>query len=260
MERVVRESITYETPEKINDNDKTGIISSESGSAEESTGGSTTGGVAGTETNADVSEYTNTTGDTGSTYASESYARDYLVNQIKEQGEIDPGVLEDLTVSVSVNGNTLGNLTEAEARSLVANATGIAQNEQNAKITIVAAPFYEETTPTETATFIQQYLPYFGAGLGLLLLLGVGLFLLLRRRRRRKAEMEEEYDEDFFIPPVIEPEEEDEKPEILNLKSEKTRELRETVRNFANDNPEISAQMLKSWLNGGESDGGQSNG
>lgn len=256
MERVVRESTTYETPEKIDDNDKTGIISKESNSTEQSNGGGTTGGVAGAETNADVSEYTNTTGNGNSTYRNDNQVREYLVNQIKEQGELDPGVLEDLTVAVSVNGNTLGNLTDAEARSLVANATGIAQADQNAKITIVAAPFYKEADlNTDTQTIVEKYLPLAGAIVALLLLLALLLILFLRRRKRKLAEAEE-LEEDFM--PIIEPiePEPEENPELLNLKSEKTRELRESVRDFANENPELSAQMIKNWLNGGDSDGG----
>lgn len=256
MERVVRESTTYETPEKIDEDDKRGIISKESSSTEQSTGGGTTGGVAGSETNADVSEYTNTTGQAGSTYRSQSVVRDYLVNQIKEQGELDPGVLDDLTVSVSVNGNTLGNLTETEALSLVANATGIAQADQEEKITIVAAPFYKEgEAPTKTTSGFVKYLPVAGGGLALLLLIALGVLLFLRRRKK-KAEEELPVEEEFM--PVIEEEEVfDENPEILNLQGERTRELREMVRAFASENPELSAQQLRLWLNGGEEDGGR---
>lgn len=255
MERVIRETKRYTTPEKIDEEDKRGIISKETISTEQSTGGGTTGGVAGAETNADVSTYTNTTGNGGSTYANESVVREYLVNQITEQGELDPGVLEDLTVSVSVNGTTLGNLTEAEARALVGNATGIEQDDRAEKITIVAAPFYEEEEETDNAnTVLQRYLPIGIAVLALLLLIGLAVFLLLRRRRQKMAE-EEYYEDEDFIPVIEEEPAAMENPELLNLKSEKTRELRETVRAFADENPELSAQMLKTWLNGGDADG-----
>lgn len=261
MERVVRETTTYSTPEKIDENDKRGLVSNESTTTEENSGGNTTGGVAGSETNADVSEYTNTTGNGTGTYRNQSQVREYLVNQIKEQGELDPGVLSDLTVAVSVNGNTLGNLTEAEAISLVGSATGIAPAQQAQKITIVAAPFYEEAElPGDETSTLTRYLPIAGGGLALLLLIALALILLLRRKKRRQ---EEEAlllaEEEEFIPVVEEGEEAEpeewENPEILNLQSEKTRELREAVRQFANDNPELSAQMIKTWLNGGESDG-----
>lgn len=261
MERVVRETTTYSTPEKIDENDKRGLISNESTTEEENSGGNTTGGVAGSETNADVSEYTNTTGNGTGTYRNQSQVREYLVNQIKEQGELDPGVLSDLTVAVSVNGNTLGNLTEAEAISLVGSATGIAPAQQAQKITIVAAPFYEEAElPDDETSTLTRYLPIAGGGLALLLLIALALILLLRRKKRRQ---EEEAlllaEEEEFVPVVEEGQEAEaeewENTELLNLQSEKTRELREAVRQFANENPELSAQMIKTWLNGGESDG-----
>ncbi len=259
MERVVRESTTYSTPEKIDENDKRGLISNESLTEEENTGGNTAGGVAGTETNADINEYTNTTGDGTTTYRNNSEVREYLVNQIKEQGELDPGVLSDLTVAVSVNGNTLGNLTEAEAISLVGSATGIAPAQRAQKITIVAAPFYEEAElPEDEANALMAYLPVAGGGIALLLLIALALLLLLRRRKRRQEEEALLLEEENFIPVVEEEQEEPEEwenPELLNIRSEKTRGLRDAVRDFANENPELSAQMLKTWLNGGEADG-----
>ncbi len=259
MERVVRESTTYETPEKIDEDDKRGLISNETITEESNTGGSTAGGVAGTETNADVSEYTTTTDDGTTTYTNNSQVREYLVNQIKEQGELEPGTLSDLTVAVSVNGNTLGNLTEAEAISLIGSATGIARAQRSQKITVVAAPFYEEAElPEDQASTLVAYLPVVGGGVALLLLIALALVLLLRRRKRKREEEELLLEEENFVPVVEEGQEEMEeweKPELLNIKSEKTRELREAVRDFANENPELSAQMIKTWLNGGEADG-----
>lgn len=260
MERVLRESTTYETPEKINQRDKTGIVSNETTTREESTGGTGTGGVAGSETNADVSEYTTITNGGDGTYTSESTAREYLVNQIKEQGELDPGSLDDLTVAVTVNGNTLGDLTEDEARSLIANATGIAQADQDEKITVVAAPFYTEGQVEQQQSasgILEDYLPYIAAAAALLLMIAAALLILVRRRRKRAEE--EMLEEEEFIPVMPEEEEKEENPELLNLKGEKTRELRETVREFADQNPEISAQMIRNWLNGGDADGGKSN-
>ncbi|MFQ7450380.1 MAG: hypothetical protein ACLRNQ_01895 [Flavonifractor plautii] len=35
--------------------------------------------------------------------------------------------------------------------------------------------------------------------------------------------------------------------DIMNLQTEKSMELRKDVRKFAEDNPEIAAQMVKSW-------------
>ncbi len=47
---------------------------------------------------------------------------------------------------------------------------------------------------------------------------------------------------------------EDEKAsrELLRIQNEKSMELKDNIRKFAEDNPEISAQLIKTWLRGGE--------
>lgn len=257
MEKVVREKTTYNTPEKIDPKDKTGIVSKES-TTKDSTGGAgngDAGGVAGAASNADQTEYNAETPGKDNQVVSESATRDFLVNQIKEQGELDPGVLEDLTVSVSINGNSKSNISMNQLRDLVGNATGIAGKDRPEKITIVNSPFYQDKKPEAAASTsakatgkIKNYLPIIGAAAALALLVILAAALLLKRLgKRRKGDKEEL--EDFLIS------EETVKPEILNIKNEKSRELRESVRGFAEDNPEISAQMIRNWLNGGNQDG-----
>lgn len=256
MEKVVREKTTYNTPEKKDPNDKTGIVSKES-TTKDSTNGAgngSAGGVAGAASNTDQTEYNAGTPGNDNGVISESATRDFLVNQIKEQGELDPGVLEDLTVSVSINGDSKSNISMNQLRDLVGNATGIAGKDRQEKITIVNSPFYQDKKPEAASTSakatekIKNYLPVIGAAAALaLLVILVAVLLLKRVGKRKKGETEEL--EDFLIS------EETVKPEILNLKNEKSRELRESVRGFAEDNPEISAQMIRNWLNGGNQDG-----
>lgn len=257
MEKVIRESTTYTTPEKIDEKDKTGIVSSESTTKDTVNGGGAGTGVAGSETNADTPEYNAGTDNNASGSASESATRDYLVNQVKEQGELDTGVLEDLTVSVAINGKNAGNISMNELRDLVGNATGIAAADRLEKITIVNAPFYEENADKDTKEVsnilknIKDNLPVIAVAAVIAVVIIILAVILIRRRRKRRMEEEEEL-EDLLIPDVTE---EIRKPEILNLKNEKSRELRENVRDFADENPEISAQMIRNWLNGGEQDG-----
>ncbi|MCP1102503.1 flagellar M-ring protein FliF [Aequitasia blattaphilus] len=254
MEKVIRESTTYETPEKINQDDKTGIVASESTTKDTSSAGGTAQGVTGTEANADQSEYNaNTTTEGTGTSLSESATRDYLVNQIKEQGEIDPGVLKDMTVSIAINSESLNDLNMNQLRDLVGNATGITTEERQSKITIVSAPFYQEEKKetVNTVKLVEQLKakwPIFGiAGGGLLLL--IIILIIIRKIRKKKHPIDEEF-EKFVMPETAV------NPDLLNMKNEKSRELRENVRGFVDENPEISAQMIKNWLNGGTQDGG----
>lgn len=261
MEKVVRETTTYNTPEKIDEKDKTGIVSSESTGRTVTGGSDTAGGVAGTETNADETEYNADTAAADGTVVSENATRDYLVNQVKEQGALDPGVLEDLTVSVAINSDSLSNISMNQLLDLVGNATGIAAADRKEKITIVNSPFYEpkdgdtkEVAAINIADTVKEYLPIIIAAAVIALLVILLIVILLRRRRKRRgAEAEEEETfEEFLIP------EETMKSEILQMQNEKSRELRENVREFAENNPEISAQMIRSWLNGGKQDGSNS--
>ncbi|MCI9339118.1 MAG: flagellar M-ring protein FliF [Dorea sp.] len=263
MEKLIRESTTYTTPDKIDAQDKSGIISHEETYNEGANSGDAAGGVAGTETNADTPEYDTDGNVDGSQAYSESAVRDYLVNELKEQGQVDPGQLEDLTVSVAINGNGYGSLRENQIRSLVANAAGISADVQEQKITIVSAPFDgiddEDESEEVSGRGILERVPLWAliAGVALILLL-IAIIVILVIRRRRKQEEEE-------VEELIEDEEEieEEVPAILDLNDElqeiqndRGMELKKNVREFAEQNAEISAQLLKNWLNGGAGDGG----
>ncbi len=257
MEKLIRESTSYTTPEKIDEQDKTGIVSKEETYNESSVSEGSTQGVAGTDANADTPQY-NTNGTTGgSESASESASREYLVDQIKEQGQVDPGVLDDLTVSVAINGNGYGSLREAQIRSLVGNAAGIAAADQNEKITIASAPFYKDNTNNQNAdqtsadtTGVPLYAVIAGAAAALLLII-LAVILIIRRKRRKAEELEEETE-------ILEEETDsllDLNQELQEIQNDRGMELKKNIREFADQNAEISAQLLKSWLNGGGANG-----
>lgn len=262
MESLIRQQTTYTTPDKINEEDKTGIISHEELYEEQAGTGDGAGGVAGAETNADTPEY-NTDGNAdGANAYSESAVRDYLVNELKEEGRIDPGELEDLTVSVAINGNGYGSLRENQIRALVGNAAGIAADAQDEKIAIVSAPFdgvggqddSEEAASRGILEIIPLWAIIAGAAL-LLLLIIIVIILVVRRRRQEEEEIEElveEEEEVEEVPAVI-----DMNEELMQLQNDRSMELKKNVREFAEQNAEISAQLLKNWLNGGVGNGGE---
>lgn len=264
MEKLVRESTTYTTPDKIDAEDKSGIVSHEELYNEQSGTGDGAGGVAGTETNADATEY-NTDGTTdGGTAASESTVRDYLVNQVIEQGQIDPGNLDDLTVAVAINGNGYGSLRENQLRSLVGNAAGIASDVQEQKITIVSAPFdgIDSGDDAEEASSGRIFgnIPLWAiiAAIALILvLIAVIVILVIRRRRRADEEEEEELIEEVEGEEEELPEVFDLNEELQEIQNDRGMQLKQSVREFAEQNAEISAQLLKNWLNGGVGDGGE---
>lgn len=271
MEKLLRESIVYSTPDKIDEEDKTGLTSEESIFREYSGDGQTASGVAGAEANADIPQYNAGAAQGNDAYGSSSFNRKYLINQIKEQGEVNPGAIEDLTISVVVNGADFGALTLEDIQNLAGNAAGIAQENRAAKITAVAAPFYtidvpetpEETTDGGSGGIIEELLlnqwVLIGAFAVILLLLLI--IIVSARRRKKKARMLAEAAAEGEISqenvPVVEEtaaeegEKEEEASEILEPEEDRGAELRKDVREFAEQNPEIAAQLLKTWLNGG---------
>ena len=87
------------------------------------------------------------------------------------------------------------------------------------------------------------------------------LFLLMRRRKKKKAVEEaglpSEQDLEALLAERLQTAgaAANAGADVMSLQSEKSMELRKDIRQFANDNPEIAAQQIKSWLRGGEDDG-----
>lgn len=263
MQTLLRESITYTTPDKINQDDKSGIISHEEGTIEISgTKDAVEGGVAGAETNADVPQYdTGAEEDNVEGYGARSWNRDFLVNQIKEQGQITPGALEDLTVSVAVNGDSYGSLTVGDLRALVGNAAGITEIDWNSKISVVSGPFYQDTfqpeEPEEEGSVFSRMVssPLFYILLVIVLVLlvvaGVLLFLNAKRKKKKAAEAAAAAAEGDAAAILEQMPRFDFSKEILEFQNDRGMELKQHIRDFTEENPEISAQLLKTWLNGG---------
>ena len=263
MENLIRETITYNTPEKIDEEDKTGIVSNEERYVERAGGADGAGGVAGAETNADADEY-NTDSDTDDASAySESVSREYLVNQIKEQGQVTPGALDDLTVSVAINGDGFGDLRESQLLALVGNAAGIAAADQREKIAIVSAPFNDGTNDSdeEAKTGFAKLIEtvplwvFIAAAVLLVLLIGLVIFLIIRRRGKDEDEEELIQAEGADGAEGAEPPLFDLNQELQEIRNDRGMELKRSIREFAEQNSEISAQLLKNWLNGGGGNG-----
>lgn len=259
METLIRETVGYTTPEKKDADDKTGILSKESGATEESTDASGAGGTAGTETNADVTENVAQDGTTTSGYKNETFDREYLVDQIKEQGQVPAGAIDDLTMSVVINGSSFGDLTEESLRSLIGNSAGITAENQANKISVVSTPFYkmkvEDNTAKEASAGVSNNQIYLLIGIvvGVLLLGGIILFIVLKRKKRNVPAEEDRFigDTDEILDSL---QNEKANKELIDLQNEKGMELRNSVREFTDQSPEIAAQMLRNWLKGEDSD------
>ena len=78
-----------------------------------------------------------------------------------------------------------------------------------------------------------------------LILLLVILLISRRRKQKREAQQESQRGTVEAPPPV-------QKADIMEMQTERSMELRQDIRKFTEENPEIAAQMVRNWLREGE--------
>lgn len=180
------------------------------------------------------------------------------VNTSTQQSEQNFGVVTDVMIAVTINQDTAGNVGTAQLVSHIARAAGISVDQQADKINVLVAPFYNPdaenatTTPLLPGLQIPKWALYVGAGVfGLLLLLIV--LLVIRSKRRKKAEelLLAQQAEELAAQEALEAEQAKEQIDnVLEIKNEKSMELKQEIRKFTEENPEIAAQMIRTWLRG----------
>ena len=242
---------------------KRGIPSKESINQEVVRDGAATGGVPGTETNADIPIYGNIQLNGNEKQIINQNDIDYLVDQIKEQTQIDAGMIEDLTVSVSINNKGKEDtVTNDDLLKLVGNSAGIAVEKRADKISIVKGAFFDSNEGAETQEPLDKKKMLIIAAVAIALLIALLATLLIFLRMKKKAKLKaaakiskDENSQELTgamidqmgISPLDAVELKD---NLIDIKNEKSLELRTNIREFAEQNPEISAQLLKSWLKG----------
>ncbi len=263
VKNMLQESITYTTPEKIDEKDKDGIISSEQ--IQSYIGNSNVNqGVVGTEENADIPSY-NANDDGDNTVRDESTSKEYLVNQFTEQGEVKQAILDNISISVALNGSNEEDeqIPLPDLRELIRNAAGIETTRAEECITILRHKFYEEeplAIPAVANGFLTlvEKVPLIVwivlAAIILLILLLMIIFIRIGKKRKRKAALSEKYKKE--IEKIKRNElilsEDDGVTDLLELGEGKHKELQSKIRDLVDDDPEIIAQLLHDYLSGGD--------
>lgn len=294
MEKLIQESTQYTTPEKIDERDKLGLLEKEDLVNEDSAATDiSAGGVAGADANADTPRYTteDNTQAVEDGYRNSSASREWLFNSLKEQRQIEPGVLENTSIGVVITTDDM-TVSEDDLIRLVASSAGISQETARDNITIVRAPgpaqppvagSEDQEVSTPPAAGLPLPLPIIIAIVSGILLLFLLLLLLLLRRRKKKGEAEELADDLFELkddsqtageemaaagaaatsPDVAAVVEQDEEmqhnEEIINLRMQRNLRLKQNIGDFVEQNPQIAAKLVQSWLRGETEDiGGKS--
>ncbi len=259
----VQESTTYNTPEGAPAGE--GIIGHREYDQQLARGNDQPqGGIVGTQTNADIPTYME---EQNAVRGNESWIKnqgveEHKVNQTTEQREKNYGVVTDVMIAVTINQKAAENVPIGQLTSHVARAAGITPEVQAEKINILVAPFYNETPgPNHSGDGIrlEKWMIYVGAAaLGLLLVLIILLIIVRKRRKKAREELEAlELQEALEAAEAGELTEEQlaemERQNLLDIQNEKSMELKQDIRKFTEENPEIAAQMIRVWLKG---DGG----
>lgn len=258
MQKTISEENGYTAPDETNNS---GYITHQE-LYSEGEGGTGAAGVPGAGTNTNVPQYNTNPGNTQNS-SSYSSSTDYALNERKIQSQDDSGRIVDLTVAVSINSDTL-TVSKQELTNMIAKAAGIEPTVQDQKIVIVNSEWYKPVIRQDDAEggeegedednfkdLLKKYLPFIIAGaVALLILIILMVILLARRSKKKKAQSASE---EYIMPAAMEEQmaEMREKIEIPVLE-EQNKEMRDTIREFTDENPEISAQLLKNWLGGNE--------
>lgn len=230
-----------------------------------------TGGTVGTDTNSNLPTYPDITGELNGneTYAGTQIDRDHELDTTKEQVEILEGRISDLRVVVTVNQScdNAGAMTIDALRDKVATLAGIGVTTSEAvgRVHVSIAPFANTNVPTPPGGFLlaNSWVLYAAiGGLVLFLILLLVVILLSRRSKKRKLARQQALEEEMAAAAaaaeaaaVIAAAPPTGGADIMEVNTEKSMELRKNVRQFAQNNPEICAQMVKAWLKGEESGG-----
>lgn len=224
----------------------------------------TAGGTVGTDTNADIPTYPENEGEMepGNGVVSSTGQTNFLVDEENKQVQRVGGTIADVMVSVTINEAVSGGVDVDDLYPHVARAAGITTADQMEKVHILIAPFNtgdntpvdtDEDTTTQDGLLVDSWILYAAlGGLVLFVLILVLVLLLIRRHRRKKAAAlaaELEQSGEMLQEAAPTPEGAD----IMEMQTEKSMELRKDVRKFAEENPEIAAQMVRNWLKEGES-------
>lgn len=219
-------------------------------------------GIPGEETNTDVPIYVDS--DDDGVPDTVYYVRDidFFVSYIKQQIEKDNTQLVDASVAVSLKDGAMTERRRENIVSLVSDATNVP--EENITVYDLLAPVVEEEPEDldeqqPPVGLLDQFMPFIiiGAGIlaGLIVILIVVL-IVVRSVKKRKAKKQTEAEMlEAELEEALKLEEEEQRKKLRDAALASVNQenmITQEVKQFANENPEITASLIRSWLKEGE--------
>ena len=243
----VTEAVKFEP---VLDDEGTGIIVSQE-TLKEKVNNAYSGGIPGTETNAETTEYANVDGENSFSQRQEERIN-YEINEIKERIEEQNGNVQDLSIAVVIDSNKLESAdfqTMNQVKELVAMAIGT----DIEKVSVQSWKFNTDLQDDIMEAFgnkAREDLLGLNVLLAIIIILAImtfaGLIIIVRMRRKAKL-LEEASEQSTETAPEID----EDKPQEIDLKflqEQKQDEIKKQLDKFAAEQPEAVAQLLRNWL------------
>ena len=213
--------------------------------------GETVGGIPGTEANAEIPTYPGAVINGDDIFFRDSSTINYLVSQLKEQIEHNPGTIEKLTVAAVINKKNISNEELEEVKSLIAFSAGIGIED----IALSNMAFYNPDEPSvpviapETGIKgiqLREILIYGGAALALIVIIILIIVIIVNKRKKKKGLNVKEAaitsgGSEYSWTEIQE-----------GIKVQETQEqaIKKQLKDFTKTNPEIVSQLIRTWLKG----------
>lgn len=221
--------------------------------------GETTGGVVGAEVNAEVPTYPGVTIQGDNIFFNDIEEKNYVISQLKQQIDYDKGGIDTLSIAVAINSDNMTPEDITKVRELVAYSEGT----DIESVSVHSLSFYvpePEIIEIIEETNIKQLIETALEGDNLIIyiiilaviLLLILIALIVRRKKKKKKKLEEaiaaelaEAEEKALRKPNI---------EVIIDKKLETDDIQtqQDLRDFADNNPQIVAQMIGKLLKGAD--------
>lgn len=224
------------------DGNNTGVINQETKSEEASSSTESSGGIAGTSSNSEIPTYPAGGAAGDSTFSSTNESTTYLVSQVISQFQKDGAKIESVSIGIAIDKAVFGPEEKEKITRLVAYAVGIEPENIAVENFEFYSPVQDIRVPDKDQTDHKKILIYASAaGAALLTVIMAAVILLKKRSKRTHAlpagsAVDGEALDDLFGREIV--------PQITPVKDAR----KEQVKDFALTNPEIAAQMIRSWL------------
>ena len=247
--KMLTESKEYKPSQDSRNN--SGVLSYEE-DAYVSDGQSIVGGVVGEENNTDTPVYVDDNGDGRIDYINNARSREYAVSYITQQIEKDQAELVSASIAVTIKGD-LDELSRASIIETVSKATNIGESKisvQNFMIEEEEEPM-SDIVPAQAKTDPIILIIAAAASLLVLIIILIIVILIRRKRKKKKEAAQTAAQAEAMAAAQAAAEDAEARRRAIIESAERSKQdniITNEIRDFARDNPEITANILRVWL------------